>query len=94
MCVKGPNPQRHYLSKPAIYHPELQKTNCPVHAGDVIKLYSPASTLKPLDAESVSRPGDDFCFLFERVGTPLSLRKERHRVLFIYKALLGKLKMI
>lgn len=50
MCINGPNPQRLYLSKQATYHPELQKTNCPVQVGDVIKLYSPASTLKPLEA--------------------------------------------
>lgn len=73
------------------------ETNCPVNLficyGDIICMNSPVYTLKPLDAVYHSalrfKTEDGFimhrCLLYEKVGG------QSHCILFIYKALLGKL---
>ena len=63
-------------------------------------MHASRSTLKPLDAvyHSALRfiTGDSYlthhCELYEKVGWPsLEIRREQHCMLFIYKALCGKL---
>ena len=71
-----------------------------VDDGDVIYMHSPASAVKPLDAgyHPALRfiTADGFrtlcCLLYEKVGwQTLAVRREQHCILFIYKALLGRL---
>lgn len=68
--------------------------------GDIIYMHASANTLKPLDAiyHCALRfiTGDSYkthhCILYQHVGwASLSVRREQHALLFIYKALLLKL---
>lgn len=68
--------------------------------GDTLYMHASSSLLRPLDAvfHSALRfvTGDGFsthhCVLYDRVGwSSLSSRREQHCLLFIYKALIGKL---
>ena len=71
--------------------------------GDIISLHASPSVVKPLDTiyHSAIRfiTGDGFmtrhCHLYQNVGwTFLSLRREQHYILFIYKAQLKKTLLI
>ena len=71
--------------------------------GDVIYRHTSASTLKPLDSlyHSTLRfiTGDSYsthhCLLYEKVGwASLTVRRDRHWFLFIYKALYWQLAII
>ena len=68
--------------------------------GDVLYMHASCTTLRPLEAvyHSALRfiTGDGYlthhCTLYEKVGWPsLAVRREHHCLLFIYKALCGKL---
>ena len=68
--------------------------------GDIVYMYAAPSTLKLLDSvyHSAIRfvTGDAFrthhCNLYKNVGwSPLADRREKHCLLFVYKALVGKL---
>src|SRR4029434_3433276 len=68
--------------------------------GDIVYMYAAPSTLKLLDSvyHSAIRfvTGDAFrthhCNLYKNVGwSPLADRREKHCIVFVYKALVGKL---